>query len=61
MADFASIVLSVDVPSRSNPALMYNVKVFRDGTKWCTCPAFKFQKGDPKIRNCKHSRSLEVR
>lgn len=48
-------VLSIDiVASSSNALLSYEVKTYEDGSMFCTCPAWKFQKVTPAKRMCKH-------
>lgn len=46
------------VPSHSNPAKSYNIRMGKDGNVYCTCPAWKFQKVHPKARTCKHLKAF---
>lgn len=39
-------------PSKSNPSKEYTVSVDENGDLSCTCPAWRFKKGDK--RACKH-------
>lgn len=43
----------------SSSRKVYKVRVYDDGTFWCPCPGFKFQKGkSARERMCKHTRLL---
>jgi hypothetical protein len=46
------------IPSSSNPEIVYTIKRGADGNVYCSCPAWKFQKLNPKNRTCKHLRAL---
>jgi hypothetical protein len=47
------------VPSKSNPEKSYEIHMGKDGNVYCTCPAWKYQKGvSPKDRTCKHIKTL---
>lgn len=46
------------VQSSSNGAIMYEVKTFVDGSHWCNCSAFKFQKLAATERCCKHTKQV---
>jgi len=47
------------VRSSSNPDKVYEiVQSDKDGTVYCTCPAWKFSKSSPKM--CKHMKSLGI-
>jgi len=47
------------IPSSSNPNVTYKVIKGADHNVYCTCPAWRFQKGvSPKNRTCKHLRAL---
>lgn len=51
--------VSVDfVQSSSNATVVYEVKTFVDGSHWCNCAAFKFQKVAATERCCKHTKSV---
>lgn len=40
----------------------YSIKIYDDGSFWCSCPGFKFQRGKvAKDRACKHTRKLVQR
>ena len=39
----------------------YTLILGQDGVAYCTCPAWRFQKGAPKSRTCKHLKALERR
>jgi predicted nucleic acid-binding Zn finger protein len=47
--------------SESKPGKFYEVSRAADGTLYCDCPKWRFQKGvDPKERTCKHILQLEL-
>jgi hypothetical protein len=49
------------VPSHSNPSKAYEIRLGKDCNVYCTCPAWKFQKGvTPTARTCKHIASLRA-
>ena len=55
----ATATVLATVPSSSNPEVVYTIKRGGDGNVYCSCPAWKFQKGvSPKDRTCKHLRGL---
>ena len=42
-------------PSRANPAKEHVVQMGEDENVYCSCPAWRFQKGThPRERTCKH-------
>ena len=43
--------------STRNPANVYEVTRFPDGTFWCSCPGHRFSKDQPKA--CRHTRRVE--
>ena len=46
--------------SASKPGCFYEVQRAGDGSLYCSCPKWKFQKGvDPKDRKCKHILMVE--
>ena len=45
---------TVTVASASNPSKSYGVTLYGDGSWWCECPAFKFQRLAVELRTCKH-------
>jgi hypothetical protein len=46
--------------SDSTPGKMYQVMMGEDGVVYCTCPAWRFQKGrSPSERVCKHIRRFK--
>lgn len=55
----ATATILATIPSSSNAEVVYTIKRGHDGNVYCSCPAWKFQKGvSPKDRTCKHLRSL---
>jgi uncharacterized Zn finger protein len=36
----------------------YQVTQYTDGSFWCTCPSFKFQRKPVEERACKHTRAF---
>ena len=60
MTTIADPTIITTVRSESNPSKTYEIrKSNRDGTVYCTCPAWKFQKvsaGQPRM--CKHLRGF---
>jgi len=47
--------------SDSRPGTYYEVSRAGDGTLYCNCPKWRFQKGvDPKERTCKHLKMFEL-
>lgn len=49
--------LLATVASDSDPDREYEIRRGGDGVVYCTCPAWKFQKGvSPRFRSCKHIR-----
>jgi hypothetical protein len=49
------VLFTSSVPSSSNPDKSYTVTFYADGSKWCGCPAFKFQRKPVADRSCKHT------
>lgn len=49
------------VPSSSNPALSYEIRLGHDGNVYCSCPNWKYQKLPPKERTCKHMKELSAK
>lgn len=48
-----------EVPSESNPSKKYQIRLGGDGNVYCSCPAWKYQKGKaPHERVCKHMKGL---
>lgn len=48
-----------EVPSTSNPSKKYQIRLGGDGNVYCSCPAWKYQKGKaPHERVCKHMKGL---
>ena len=45
-------------PSSSNPTKTYQIRLGHDRRVYCTCPSWKFSKGDHKT--CKHLRAYET-
>jgi len=46
------------VPSSSNPAKKYEIRMGHDGNVYCSCPAWRNMKLPPAERVCKHMKSL---
>ena len=42
----------------SKPGSFHTVKQFMDGSFWCSCPSFKFQRVPVEERACKHTRAF---
>lgn len=55
-----TVLFTTTVPSFSNPEKRYEIKQYSNGTKWCSCPAYKFQRAPVELRNCKHTKMLGV-
>lgn len=51
-------VVTVKMRSQTNVKKRYLLTKFNDGTWFCTCPSFRFQKKAVEIRNCKHIRLI---
>ena len=51
-----SLTILDTVPSKSVPGKTYEIRKGGDGTIYCTCPAWKFQRVSPghNQRTCKH-------
>ena len=57
-AKFAPKTLLALFASASKPGHSHEVRVGADGNVYCTCPAWRFQKGvSPIGRQCKHTRA----
>lgn len=50
------------VKSESRPGVAYKVTLYSNGSWWCSCPSFKFQRGKTaQERQCKHTRALTLK
>jgi predicted nucleic acid-binding Zn finger protein len=38
----------------------YNVTIYRDGSGYCTCPAWRFQHVSAQYRTCKHINEVHL-
>lgn len=48
------VIATLKMKSFTNPKKKYELKKFENGTWYCSCPAFRFQKKSPGLRVCKH-------
>lgn len=55
MSNPKPVAFVLSIPSFSNPEKKYEVRQFTDGSRWCSCPAYKYQKKNPANRSCKHT------
>lgn len=50
---------AIMVRSESNPRVMYEIVTDAAGVPYCSCPAWKHQKGHPQGRTCKHLKAVK--
>lgn len=43
-----------------SPDTRYGTVIYSDGTSFCACPSWRFQKIPAEDRSCKHTRALAV-
>lgn len=53
-ADCASLWGAYEVPSDSDPEKKYTVRLYGESGAVCSCPAWRFFKGEEWDRTCKH-------
>lgn len=56
MATRMNKIATFEMPSQSVAGKVYETSLYENGTWWCSCPAYKFQKRPVSERTCKHQR-----